>query len=70
MQEDSKKINSWWQSSWANSYIKTMFFGIALVIGAIALKDLPSLVRLVFVFFGLIIAISSYFAAKSRWKKI
>lgn len=70
MQEDQRKLNSWWQSVLASDYVKTMFFGLVVFVGGIAIPNIPRVGRILFVVFGLVIAVASYFAAKSRWKKI
>ena len=70
MQDDNKKFNSWWQSTWATSYIKTVFLGLVAVVSGVTIPNLPGIGRFLFIVIGLIISIASYFAAKSRWKKI
>lgn len=69
-EEIDRKLKSWWHVGWLNSYIATLVFGIGVIVIGAILENLPGLLRMIFIVFGIILVIASFFSAKSRWKKV
>lgn len=70
LEEDKRKVKSWWNSYLATSYINITIMGIVFAVVGVVVVRLPGLLRIALSIFGIILAVAGLFAARQRVNKI